>query len=650
MASTTNDGKHPWTVPAAVSSQCLIRISETYSSPSDTSDNVFSIFSEPTITVTSPNGYESWEASSPHSITWTSTGTVGNVKIAYSINNGSNWTEIIASTENDGSFPWTLPEVDSNQCLIRVSETDEDGSPSDISDAPFSILSPVSGSITLRTPNGGESWIVGSSQEIKWNSTGDINHVTIKYSADNGTTWKTIAKNAANSHSYNWAVPETVSDKCLVRVAANDSDLDPKPSDVSDAVFSIILPSSPIIKITSPNGGEQLPVGSRFLITWYATNSRGEAVIEYSINGGENWREITSSTENDGQYEWTVPDAPSDNCLVRISETGGQPLDTSDAVFSIVQPSPGDITITSPNGGETWNAGTLQEITWTANGGINNVIIEYSQDYGTTWKTVVQTTPNDGSFNWTVPGIASDECLVRITSNDAYTDPIPTDVSDAVFSIVPTSSPAITVIAPNGGEQLLVGSLFNITWDAVKSREDVKIEYSVNGGQDWTVITDAADNNGNYEWIIPDTPSETCLVRISETDGQPVDISDAVFSIVQPVPGEITVIAPNGGESWTVGSLQEINWTAGGINKVTIECSTDYGATWQVIVQTTANDGSFDWPYRILCRMNAWFEFPRMMVTRTRYHRISAIRYFQLSRIQPVSLGLPRPTVEKSRR
>jgi hypothetical protein len=591
--STGNDGSFPWTIPDTVSELCLIKVSETDAAPSDTSDIVFSIRPVSYITVTSPNGGENWNIGSVYDITWSSEGNVGNVRIEYSTNGGNSWGIITQSTGNDGSYNWNVPAEPSTNCLVRISETDEDGSPSDVSDAVFSIVSPVTGTLTLRSPNGGETWLAGSTQQIKWNSTGDINYVNIKYSKDNGTTWKTIAKNAVNNHSYNWVIPGTASDKCLVRVAANDSDLDPKPGDVSDAVFAIVLPPSPAITIIAPNGGEQLVVGARFTITWHAANTRENVRIEYSVNGGETWREIAAA-ENNGKYDWIVPDEPSENCLVRISETDGQPSDVSDALFSIVSPVAGDIKVISPNGGETWTAGSSKEIKWTA-AGIDQVKIEYSRDHGTTWESIIQTTPNSGSFDWTVPGTASDECLVRITSNDANSDPIPADVSDGVFSIVPPGSPTITVIAPNGGEQLLVGSRFNITWDAINSREEVKIEYSVNGGEQWIIITDATDNNGDYEWLVPDTPSETCLVRISEIDGQPVDISDAVFSIVEPVSGEITVTSPNGGESWTVGSIKEITWTAGGINNVTIEYSTDYGTTWKVIVQTTPNNGSFDW-------------------------------------------------------
>ena len=40
--------------------------------------------------------------------------------------------------------------------------------------------------------------------------------------------------------------------------------------------------------------------------------------------------------------------------------------------------------------------------------------------------------------------------------------------------------------------------------------------------------------NGSYNWIVPDTPSENCLVRISgaDTDEVPTDVSDSVFSII----------------------------------------------------------------------------------------------------------------------
>jgi hypothetical protein len=108
---------------------------------------VFTINSGATesITVTSPNGGENWNGGTSHNITWTSIGTIANVKIEYSTNNGSNWTTETASTPDDGSYSWTIPVTSSTQCLVRLSDA-VDGMPSDTSDGVFSIIGSTSSS------------------------------------------------------------------------------------------------------------------------------------------------------------------------------------------------------------------------------------------------------------------------------------------------------------------------------------------------------------------------------------------------------------------------------------------------------------------------------------------------------------------------
>ncbi len=91
------------------------------------------------VTVTAPNGGQTWSVGSSHNITWTSQ-CLDNVKIEYSTNNGSNWTVEIASTAaGPGTYSWTIPNEPSDECLVRVSDAD-DGSPNDVSNAVFSIV------------------------------------------------------------------------------------------------------------------------------------------------------------------------------------------------------------------------------------------------------------------------------------------------------------------------------------------------------------------------------------------------------------------------------------------------------------------------------------------------------------------------------
>lgn len=48
---------------------------------------------------------------------------VANVKLEYSTNNGTSFTDIIASTPNTSSYEWTIPDVaESDECILQVSE------------------------------------------------------------------------------------------------------------------------------------------------------------------------------------------------------------------------------------------------------------------------------------------------------------------------------------------------------------------------------------------------------------------------------------------------------------------------------------------------------------------------------------------------
>ncbi len=63
----------------------------------------------PSITVTSPNGGENWQIGSTYNITWTSTSLTGNVNIEVNGNfpNGA-WEPLFMNTTNDGIQAWTI--------------------------------------------------------------------------------------------------------------------------------------------------------------------------------------------------------------------------------------------------------------------------------------------------------------------------------------------------------------------------------------------------------------------------------------------------------------------------------------------------------------------------------------------------------------
>jgi serine protease len=101
-----------------------------------------------------------------------------------------------------------------------------------------------------------------------------------------------------------------------------------------------------------------------------------------------------------------------------------------DAAAAVGGAPPADqITVTSPNGGETLTAGSVATITWTWTGSFGTVNIDYSTNGGSTWTAIATGTANDGSQAWTVPSTATTQGRVRISGGTA------TDMSNANFTI-----------------------------------------------------------------------------------------------------------------------------------------------------------------------------------------------------------------------
>jgi len=59
-----------------------------------------------------------------YDITWGNTGTVDGVLIEFSIDNGDTWSKVYpTNVGNTGSYSWLVPIVDSQQCVIRITNT-----------------------------------------------------------------------------------------------------------------------------------------------------------------------------------------------------------------------------------------------------------------------------------------------------------------------------------------------------------------------------------------------------------------------------------------------------------------------------------------------------------------------------------------------
>ena len=93
------------------------------------------------------------------------------------------------------------------------------------------------------------------------------------------------------------------------------------------------------------------------------------------------------------------------------------------------------LTVTAPNGGQSWVRGTAHTLTWTSSGSPGaNVKIELMKG-STVNRVITSSTANDGSYSWTIPSTQTigTDYMIRITST---TSSAITDSSNSNFSII----------------------------------------------------------------------------------------------------------------------------------------------------------------------------------------------------------------------
>jgi hypothetical protein len=356
---------------------------------------------EAAITLTAPNGGEQWTRNSFRYITWTSSPGVGDTVKLKLFKNGVLNRWISGGTANNGSYKWKVPNdlPIANDYTIQVYSASQ-MTIDDFSDSKFSV---VQAPITLTHPNGAERFSPGDSVLVTWTSESSVGQYVklklFKGTSSTPTLW--ISGKTENDGSLTWRVPADLASGDDYRIQIYSYD-DGNQLDYSDNYFSI---STDRLKMTYPNGGEIIGQGSRVDITWESGGTMGtSARLKLFKEGSSTPIWITGGTPNNGSYSWTFPsDLPVGKYRIQVSaylDSTTVFSDHSDAYFSVTAP---PVTMTAPNGGETWQVGTSHSITWTCTGDIGTKVNLRLYKNGVFDSWIAYGTANDGEFSWKLP-------------------------------------------------------------------------------------------------------------------------------------------------------------------------------------------------------------------------------------------------------
>jgi len=264
-------------------------------------------------------------------------------------------------------------------------------------------------------------------------------------SIDGGATWVNVLKITGSDDGYDFPnvkridISNQVTGKTTVMLRWHYYNANDGGWWAIDNV-GVICNSPPETMVLIPNGKEHLSSGGIQTVTWTAIPDAASFNLDYSINGGSTWKNIATGVTGTS-YEWSVPAVAGNKrkCLVRVTayDSNGTQIaqDMSDGWFMIEV-----VRITSPHGGETFNAGDTVPITWTTNATktpVTKVVLKYHKVGTPGWKLItVLKGDNPGSYEWTIPtNITSGEYRIKINLFDADGNRRGGDKTDGVFTV-----------------------------------------------------------------------------------------------------------------------------------------------------------------------------------------------------------------------
>ena len=124
------------------------------------------------------------------------------------------------------------------------------------------------------------------------------------------------------------------------------------------------------------------------------------------------------------------------------------------------------LAIVSPNGGEVWNGGSEQTITWTKGAAVMTVDLQRSDDDGTNWRTLARGLPGT-SYSFTAAGPTSTQVRFRVV------DPHASQFSDASNASLTIYDASVLDVAGGPPKLALLGAWPN------PARQDLAVSFAL---------------------------------------------------------------------------------------------------------------------------------------------------------------------------
>lgn len=405
------------------------------------------------VELTSPDASTDWAAGTTQALTWNTSNPIGMVSLSlFDYNSDTMWGYPNMRAAFVGECEWPIPTNTGDSTdftIIAMGTPWPDGFLMDAA-MPFdeSPRFEIHGSdprptITVTSPNGGETLASGSPVPVCWTTSEAEGLVRVTLSSESKYEEPSLMfrQFSGNSVCKNWTPCRDLDgDDFRVKVTLF-LDGSNRVADESDSVFSITpVEPNPSIELTWPNGGEVVPAGTIQAIAWDTADSFSESVhadLLSTTQEGTGTRRlgsgpaITCGSSGDycGELDAAFCPELQGDAEYRVETCITRPgcfsiCDSSDASFEITPFPPGPtVELISPVGGEVWTAASTRTIRWNAENATGMVVDVMFPSMSTTSGYLIGSVPAEvGSVDFFVlpifSGLSSQSVRLRIMEGD----------------------------------------------------------------------------------------------------------------------------------------------------------------------------------------------------------------------------------------
>ncbi len=187
----------------------------------------------------------------------------------------------------------------------------------------------------------------------------------------------------------------------------------------------------------------------------------------------------------------------------------------------------------SPDGGTTWKKG----MTVVGQSRTDSLDVSQTMYQGALWGLVTLTFPVADSAN-----VNNNPNLVfRIkfrgnTSGSSGNNRFDNFTVEGTYAVPVAAS--IQLITPTATDTLFIGHHFTISFLGTGSlTSNFTIDYSVDDGNSWTTVATVPSSATSYDWIVPNTPSPTSMIRVKDGNNVVGQSPELTIKVKPPVIG-----------------------------------------------------------------------------------------------------------------